>query len=60
MIIILHSFKVSEEDCKKYSIVKEKFDGHLVKRRNVIFERAIAASKSQENPLILTLRHCTH
>ena len=37
---ILRSFTLSEEDRKKYSPVKEQFDAHFVKRRNVIFERA--------------------
>ena len=31
---------MSKEDRKKYDVVKEKFDGHFVQRRNVIFERA--------------------
>ena len=29
---ILHSFGVSEDDSKKYTIVKAKFDSHFVKR----------------------------
>ena len=37
---ILHSFGLSEDDSKKYTIVKAKFDSHFVKRRNRIFERA--------------------
>ena len=30
---ILRSFKLSEEDSKKYEVVKNKFDSHFVKRR---------------------------
>ena len=45
---ILHSFKLSEDDSKKYSVVKQKFDGHFVKRRNVIFERAKFNSRKQD------------
>ena len=37
---ILRSFALSEEDRKVYATVKEKFDGHFVQRRNVIYERA--------------------
>ena len=37
---ILCSFGLNEEDAKKYDVVKGKFDGHFVKRRNKIFERA--------------------
>jgi len=37
---ILRSFKLSDEDSKKYEVVKNKFDSHFVKRWNVIFERA--------------------
>ena len=35
---ILSSFGLSEENQKKYSVVREKFENHFVKRRNVIFE----------------------
>ena len=37
---IFRSFGLSDEDSKKYSVVKGKFDKHFIKRRNVIFERA--------------------
>ena len=37
---ILRSFRLSMEDAKVYDTVKAKFDGHFVKRRNVIYERA--------------------
>ena len=36
---ILLSFQLSEEDKKKYDVVLTKFQGHFVKRRNVIYER---------------------
>ena len=44
---ILRSFKLSAEDAKKYQVVKDKFEGHFVKRRNVIFERAKFNSRKQ-------------
>ena len=37
---IFQSFNLSEEQAKEYNTVKDKFDSHFVKRRNVIFERA--------------------
>ena len=37
---ILRSFKLTEANLKVYETVKEKFESHFVKRRNVIFERA--------------------
>ena len=45
---ILHSFKLSVENAKKYDVVKEKFQEHFVKRRNVIFERAKFNNRKQE------------
>ena len=45
---ILRSFKLSEEDSKSYEVVREKFERHFVKRRNVIFERAKFNSRKQE------------
>ena len=36
---ILHSFGPSEDNSKKYTIVKAKFDSHFVKRQNMIFKR---------------------
>ena len=35
---ILSSFGLSDDDQKKYSVVKDKFYSYFVKRRNVIFE----------------------
>ena len=37
---ILSSFGLTNEDSKKYTTVKERFEGHFIKKRNVIFERA--------------------
>ena len=37
---ILQSFGMSEAVKKKYSAVKQKFEGHFIIKRNVIFERA--------------------
>jgi len=37
---ILKSFQLSKDDLKKYDTVKQKFDGHFVKKRNIIYERA--------------------
>ena len=45
---ILHSFKLSEENRKKYVTVKMKFDPYFVQQRNVIFERAKFNQRSQE------------
>ena len=45
---ILRSFRLSEDDAKKYDTVKAKFDGHFVKRRNVIYERAKFNQRKQE------------
>ena len=45
---ILRSFKLSDEDAKKYSVVKAKFEHHFIKKRNVIYERAKFNSRKQE------------
>jgi hypothetical protein len=45
---ILRSFGLSADDAKKYNVVKDKFDGHFVKRRNVIYERARFNQRRQE------------
>ena len=34
------SFRLSEEDGKKYAVVKEKFESHFIKCHNKIYERA--------------------
>lgn len=38
---IFQSCTLTEEQKKSYNTVKEKFNNHLVKRRNIIFERAM-------------------
>ena len=45
---ILRSFKLSVEDSKKYDVVRAKFDGHFIKDRNVIYERARFNQRKQE------------
>ena len=45
---ILASFGLSDEDQKKYSIVREKFNRYFMKKRNVIFERAKFNSQCQQ------------
>ena len=45
---ILRSFGFSTDDGKKYDVVKAKFDGHFVKRRNVIYKRARFNQRVQE------------
>ena len=45
---IVRSFRLSEEDSTKYSVVRAKFDAHFVKRRNVIYERAKFNLRRQE------------
>ena len=45
---ILRSFKLSDADKKKYSVVKAKFDAHFVTRTNVIYERAKFNSRVQK------------
>ena len=45
---ILRSFHLSDEDTKNYTVVKEKFDHHFVKKRNVIFECAKFIMRKQE------------
>ena len=57
------------EDKVKYDVVKEKFEGYFVKRRNVIFERAKFNQRRQEPgkhidsfimPLHCLAKHCGH
>ena len=45
---ILRSFRLSQEDSKKYETVRNKFETHFVKRRNVIFEQAKFNQRKQE------------
>ena len=37
---VLRTFQLSEKEQKQYATVKQKFDNHFVKKRNVIIERA--------------------
>ena len=45
---ILQSFRLTDEDSKKYKTVKEKFDSYFVKRHNTIFEQARFNLRKQE------------
>ena len=45
---ILQSFGLSDADRKKYKSVKDKFEGHFIIKRNVIFERARFNMRVQE------------
>lgn len=66
---ILRSFKLSEDHGKEYDVVKEKFEGFFVKRRNVIYERAKFNLRKQEegetvvafiNDLYILVEHCQY
>ena len=46
---VLQLFKLSEENQKKYGIVKKKFEDYLLKQRNTIYQRAKFNSKKQED-----------
>jgi len=49
---IFRLFQLSDEDAKKYNVVKAKFESHFVKKRNVIYERAkFNQCKQEENKL---------
>ena len=37
---VLKSFNLTEEEQKTYATVKEKFNNHFIKKRNVIYKRA--------------------
>jgi len=45
---ILSLFGLSDEDKKKFDTVVAKFEGHFVKKRNVIFERTKFNQRKQE------------
>ena len=55
---ILRSFGLTKVQKKNYDTVKEKFESHFVKRRNVIFERAKFNMRKQEEKMPLS-RICT-
>ena len=44
----INSFKLTEEQQKNYDTVVAKFEGHFVKKRNIIFERAKFNQRKQE------------
>ena len=44
---ILTLFRLSEENGKKYTVVKEKFENYFVERLNKIYERARFNQRSQ-------------
>ena len=46
---IFQSFGLSDDDKKVYKTVKERFDSHFVKRKNVIYERAMFNRRKQED-----------
>ena len=46
---ILRSFHLPVDDEKKFSVVKERFERHFVKRRNTIFERAKFNTRKQRD-----------
>ena len=46
---IFQSFGLSDEDKKVYKTVKEHFDSHFIKRKNVIYERAMFNRRKQED-----------
>ena len=45
---ILRSFKLKDDEVKKYSVVKAKFEAHFVKRRNVIYD-SIGENRRKES-----------
>lgn len=45
---IVKSFTFASGDVKKYAKVKEKFDQHIIMKKNVIFERAKFNRRKQE------------
>lgn len=45
---ILRLYHLVEADAKKYKMVKERFDGHFVKKRNITYGRARFNQRIQE------------
>ena len=45
---ILATFGFTNDDSKKFDVVKDKFDSYFVKRRNIIYERAKFNQRKQE------------
>ena len=46
---IFQAFTLHDEDKKKYEVVKEKFEKHFMKKRNIIYERAKFNLRRQED-----------
>ena len=53
-----HSFDLSDEDKKKYKSVKNKFDSHFLKRKNIIYERTVFNRRKQEEGECRYTHHC--
>jgi len=45
---IVATFGLTNDDSKKFDVVKDMFDGYFVKRRNIIYERAKFNRRKQE------------
>ena len=45
---IFQSFALSEDDQKKYDMVKEKFDTYFTKKKNMIYEQAKSNLRKQK------------
>ena len=41
------SFKLTEAESRDYDMVKAKFEAHFVKKKNVIYERAICVARKR-------------
>lgn len=46
---IFQAFMLQDEDKKKYEVVKEKFEKHFMKKRNIIYKRAKFNSRRQKD-----------
>ena len=46
---IILSFNLTEEDSKKYSVMKDKFESYFVKRKNIIYQRVNFNAREQED-----------
>ena len=45
---VLRSFNLTEDQQKEYNVVKDRFNSHFVRKRNVIYERAKFNMRKQE------------
>ena len=63
---ILRSFNLTEAQQAEYAVVKERFNSHFVRKRNVIFERAKFNMRKQESvnafvtDLYALAEHCSY